>query len=60
MEEEEEEEEKPTKEQIQEIIKNETATRNPEPVPDPVTNETTGGNKTTQENATSENNSTIS
>ena len=57
MEEEEEEEEKPIKEQIQEVIKNETSSINPDIVP--VKNETTGSNKTSTDNATSENNSTI-
>ena len=58
VEEEEEEEEKPIKEQIQEIIKNETSAINPGPVP--VTNETNESNKTSTDNATSVNNSTIS
>ena len=57
MEEEEKEEEKPIKEQIQEVIKNETSSINPDIVP--VKNETTGSNKTSTDNATSENNSTI-
>ena len=57
MEEEEEEEEKPIKEQIQEVIKNETSSINPDLFP--VANETSGSNKTSSDNATSENNSTI-
>jgi hypothetical protein len=60
VEEEEEEEEKPVKEQIQEIVKNETSAINPGQVPVPAANDTKESNKTSTDNATSENNSTIS